>query len=88
VAGLPRPLLDRFRVVTLALPSRDHLDALLPAVIAGLARDRGLDARWIAPLDRDEHAAIASSWKGGSVRNLRQLVEVILRDRDAHATRN
>jgi ATP-dependent Lon protease len=88
VAGLPRPLLDRFRVVKLALPSPDHLDALLPAVIADLARDRGLDTSWIAPLDGDEHAAIASAWNGGSVRNLRRLVEVILRDRDANATRN
>jgi ATP-dependent Lon protease len=88
VAGLPRPLLDRFRVLKLALPSRDHLDALLPAVIADLARERGLDARWIAPLDGDEHAAVASSWNGGSVRNLRWLVEVILRDRDTNATRN
>jgi ATPase family associated with various cellular activities (AAA) len=88
VAGLPKPLLDRFRVIKLALPSGDHLDALLPAVIADLARERGLDARWIAPLDGDEHAAIASAWNGGSVRNLRRLVEVILRDRDANATRN
>lgn len=88
VAGLPPPLLDRFRVLKLALPSRDHLDSLLPAVIADLARERGLDARWIAPLDGDEHAAIASAWNGGSVRNLRRLVEVILRDRDGNATRN
>jgi ATP-dependent Lon protease len=88
VAGLPRPLLDRFRIIKLALPSRDHLDALLPAVTADLARERGLDARWITPLDGDEHAAIASAWNGGSVRNLRRLVEVILRDREANATRN
>ena len=88
VAGLPRPLLDRFRVIKLPLPSRDHLDALLPAIVADLARERGLDASWIAPLDGDEHAAIASAWNGGSVRNLRRLVEVILRDRDANATRN
>jgi hypothetical protein len=88
VTGLPRPLLDRFRVLKLALPSRDHLDAMLPAIVTDLAHERGLDARWIAPLDGDEHAAIASAWNGGSVRNLRRLVEVILRDRDANATRN
>ena len=88
VAGLPGPLLDRFRVIKLPLPSRKHLNALLPAVITDLARDRGLDASWIAPLDGDEHAAIASAWNGGSVRNLRRLVEVILRDRDANAPRN
>jgi ATP-dependent Lon protease len=88
VAGLPRPLLDRFRVLSLSLPSREHLNALLPAVIVDLARDRGVDANWITPLDGDEQAAISSAWNGGSVRNLRRLVEVILRDRDANATRN
>jgi len=88
VARLPRPLLDRFRVIHMSLPSRDHLDALVPALIADLARERGLDARWVAPLDGDEHAAIASNWNGGSVRTLRRLVEVILRDRDANAARN
>lgn len=34
VAALPRPLLDRFRVLELALPSRDHLDALLPRAMS------------------------------------------------------
>jgi hypothetical protein len=88
LAGLPRPLLDRMRVVDFPLASRDHLDALLPAVIADLARERGLDASWVVPLDGDEHAAVASAWNGGSVRILRRLVEIILRDRDANATRN
>lgn len=87
-AGLPLPLLDRFRVINFPMPSRDDLDALLPAIITDLARDRGLDASWIPPLDGDEHAAIASAWPGGSVRNLRRLVEVVLRDRDSNATRN
>ena len=88
VAGLPRPLLDRFRVIHMARPSRDHLDALLPAIVADLARERGLDAKWIPMLDGVEHAAVASAWSGGSVRTLRRLVEVVLRDRDARATRN
>ena len=88
VAGLPRPLLDRFRVVHMERPSRDHLEALLPAIVADLARERGLDAKWIPMLDGVEHAAVVSAWPGGSVRTLRRLVEVILRDRDARATRN
>ncbi|OSI67453.1 AAA family ATPase [Bradyrhizobium canariense] len=88
VTGLPRPLLDRMRIVKLELPSPEHLDALLPAVLADLARDRGLDATWVGPLDGEEHAAIASAWRGGSVRYLRRLVEVILRDRDTTAIRN
>ncbi|QQO22654.1 hypothetical protein JJB98_23370 [Bradyrhizobium diazoefficiens] len=54
LAGLPRPLLDRFRVILMARPSRDHLEALLPAIVADLARERGLDAKWIPMLDRVE----------------------------------
>lgn len=88
VAGLPGPLLDRFRIVHMEPPSRDHLEALLPAIVADLARERGLDAKWIPMLDGVEQAAVAWAWPGGSVRTLRRLVEVILRDRDARATRN
>jgi ATP-dependent Lon protease len=88
VASLPRPLLDRFRVIRMGVPSRDHLEALLPAVVADLARERGLDAKWIPMLDGVEHAAVASAWPGGSVRTLRRLVDLILHDRDARATRN
>ena len=40
---LPSPIRDRMRVVTFPKPSADDLDALLPAVIADLARERGLD---------------------------------------------
>lgn len=85
---LPAPIRDRFRVVTFPKPSADDLDALLPAVIADLARDRSLDASWIPPLDGAEHAAVARHWRGGSVRRLRRIVEAVLRERDLRATRN
>jgi ATP-dependent Lon protease len=85
---LPSPIRDRFRVVTFPKPGADDLDALLPAVIADLAKERGLDARWVTPLDGIEHAAVAANWRGGSVRRLRRIVEAILRDRDVRATRN
>ena len=49
---LPSPLRDRFRVVTFPKPGPEHLDALLAPVIADLAAERGLDSRWIEPLDR------------------------------------
>lgn len=61
-------MLDRLRVIHMALPSYDHLDALLPAVVANLARERGLDASCIPPLDGDEHSGVASTWPRGSVR--------------------
>ena len=38
---LPTPIRDRFRVVTFPKPGADDLDALLPAVMADLARERG-----------------------------------------------
>jgi hypothetical protein len=85
---LPSPIRDRFRVITFPKPSASDLDALLPAVIADLARERGLDISWVSPLDGAERAAIAVHWRGGSVRRLRRLVEAILRERDLHAARN
>jgi ATP-dependent Lon protease len=85
---LPGPIRDRFRVIKFPKPSADHLDALLPAVIADLARERGLDENWVPPLDGAEHAAVARYWRGGSVRRLRRIVEAILRERDLRATRN
>jgi len=85
---LPSPLRDRFRVVTFPKPAPKDLDALLPAVIADLAGERGLDHRWVAPLDGIERNAVATHWRGGSVRRLRRLVEAILRERDIRAPRN
>lgn len=39
---LPGPIRDRFRIVTFPKPTPKDLDALLPAVIADLAKERGL----------------------------------------------
>jgi len=85
---LPSPIRDRFRVVNFPKPTSADLDALLPAIIADLAKERSLDTNWVPPLDGTEHAAVARNWRGGSVRRLRRIVEAILRDRDANATRN
>jgi ATP-dependent Lon protease len=85
---LPSPIRDRMRVVMFPKPSADDLDALLPAVIADLARERGLDQSWMPPLDGAEHAAVAHHWRGGSVRRLRRVVEAVLRERELRATRN
>ena len=85
---LPSPIRDRFRVVTFPKPAADDLDALLPAVIADLAKERGLDQTWVPPLDGLERRAVAQHWRGGSVRRLRRIVEAILRERDTNALRN
>ena len=85
---LPSPIRDRFRVVTFPKPASDDLDALLPAVLADLAKERGLDQTWVPPLDGLERRAVAQHWRGGSVRRLRRIVEAILRERDTNALRN
>ncbi|ABE64501.1 ATPase associated with various cellular activities, AAA_5 [Nitrobacter hamburgensis X14] len=85
---LPSPIRDRFRVITFPKPTANDLDALLPAVTADLVGERGLDSRWVAPLDGTERMAVATHWRGGSVRRLRRLVEAILRERDLRAARN
>jgi len=85
---LPSPIRDRFRVVRFPKPEPEDLEALLPAVIADLARERGVDGRWVLPLDGSEHFAVARHWRGGSVRRLRRIVEAILQHRETRATRN
>jgi ATP-dependent Lon protease len=85
---LPSPIRDRFRVVTFPKPAADDLDALLPAVIADLAKERGIDQSWVPPLNGTERAAVSQHWRGGSMRRLRRIVEVILRERDIRAPRN
>jgi ATP-dependent Lon protease len=85
---LPAPIRDRFRIVRFPIPAAGDLDALLPAVLADLARERGLDRRWVPTLDGAEHAAVASHWRGGSARRLRRLVEAVLRERELRGTRN
>lgn len=85
---LPAPLRDRFRVIAFPKPAADDLDALLPAVTADLAAERGLDRRWVEPLTGNERDTVASFWRGGSVRRLRRVVEVVLRAREKAAVRN
>jgi hypothetical protein len=85
---LPSPLRDRFRIVTFPKPGPEHMDALLAPVIADLAAERGLDSRWIEPLTGLERDIVAAHWRGGSVRRLRRIVEIVLRAREKAAVRN
>ena len=88
LAPLPAPLRDRFRIVSFPKPSIGDLDALLPGLIKMLATERGLDARWIAPLDVVERVTIAQAWPGGSIRRLQRILEAILLTRDRTASRH
>ncbi|OKO72486.1 ATPase AAA [Bradyrhizobium sp. AS23.2] len=85
---LPSAIRDRFRVVTFPKPTASNVDALLPAIIADLAKERGLDQNWMPPLNGIERASLTQYWCGGSVRQLRRMVEPILRERDLRAVRH
>lgn len=79
---LPSPIRDRFRVVDFPKPRPADLELLLPAVIADIARERGHDPRWIAPLSQDDIATARRFWHGGSVRKLRRVVEAMINARE------
>jgi hypothetical protein len=82
IDSLPTPLLDRMIVLTMREPSSDDLEGLLPSVCTLIARARGQDLRFLPPLTSEEIADVRRYWSGGSVRRLRQAVEVVLGARD------
>jgi hypothetical protein len=75
---LPAPVRDRFRVAKVPMPRKADLGALLPAVLADIANERGLDIRWMPALDQHDHDAIGRLWGGGSVRRLHRIAEAIV----------
>lgn len=66
-------------------PTGADLDALVPAVMAGLTRERGLDAAWVPPLTGLERDLVATNWRGGSVRKLQRILDVIPHERERTA---
>lgn len=84
---LPGPLLDRLTLVRFPEPGARDLHGLVPALLADLAREDGLDPRWHLPLADHELKAVANHWKGGSLRRLRRHVRGILRVREKFAAR-
>jgi len=88
VDPLPTPIRDRFRVVEFPKPSAADLDALLPAVIADIAAERGLDARWIEALSQYDIDIARRLWRGGSVRRLRRVFEAIVNAREGGASKH
>lgn len=86
--ALPSPLRDRLRVISFPTPQASDLDALLPAILTGIASERQIDPRWITQLDNDEYHATAQHWRGGSVRQLKRIVEVILKAREKNTVSN
>ncbi|WP_311274647.1 AAA family ATPase [Methylobacterium sp. WCS2018Hpa-22] len=86
--GMPRPLLDRFRVFQMPEPTLADLPALARGIVGDARRERGTDASWLPDLDGDELGLIAEHWSGGSVRRLQRLVDTVLAGRETLAARH
>jgi hypothetical protein len=82
---LPGPLLDRLKTVPFPEPGPEHLGPLVTSILSDMARRRGEDPRFTAPLAAFEMDAVRQRWAGGSVRRLRRALEAVLRARQQAA---
>lgn len=82
VADIPAPLRDRMRILVMPEPGWEHLGTLTKQIIERIARERGVDPRWHAPLAEDEMDLIREAWPGGSIRQLSRIVTTIVDGRD------
>lgn len=87
-AGLTAPLLDRFIVLDVPTPGREHVPALVEGILGDVRRERGLTPDWLPELDGEELAAVQQAWRPGSIRSLRRLVEAVLAARETLAPRH
>ncbi|MBB4650573.1 hypothetical protein GGQ99_002328 [Aminobacter niigataensis] len=81
VGPIPTVLKDRCCVLQFPEPGAEHLLALAPRLLEAIYADAGKDLRWSVPLDAIEVDALASGWKGGSLRRLRRMLEMIVEAR-------
>jgi hypothetical protein len=88
LSGIPGPLLDRFRVLEIPVPRREHLPAIIRTMTQDVRAERGGDPAWMPDLDGEEIQLIANQWDGGSMRRLRRMVEVMLSGRETLAARH
>lgn len=80
---IPAPLRSRLRVLRVPDPQPAHVPLLAVSIMRDLAREQGLDPRWLPPLDGEELAALAESLaEHRSVRLLRAQVQRILELRE------
>ncbi|MCJ2007023.1 AAA family ATPase [Methylobacterium sp. J-092] len=86
LGGLPKPLLDRLRIIEIPTPGPEHLLPLATSILDDVRADRGLDDVWCPGLEAWELDALAEHWPGGSLRALRRLIEAVV-DARSHSAR-
>lgn len=80
--GIPAPLRDRMRILMMPEPGWQHLGTLTQQIVGRIARERGVDERWFAPLAEDELDLVRAAWPGGSLRRLTRIVSTIIDGRE------
>jgi len=94
VAGIPRPLLDRFQVLRVGRPGLEHFDIILGSMREKVAAELRVEAGLLPFLDRDEYNALRRRFldSGGSLREFSRayefvLVEAVRREKAAQPAR-
>lgn len=80
--GVPAPLRDRMRILAMPDPSWEHVGVLVRGILDDIAKERRLDRRWLDDLAEDELELLHQQWTGGSIRQLRRIVEVLIDGRE------
>lgn len=84
VESVPAVLRDRCRVLRFPEPGPEHLSVLASRILEKLYLEQGHDPRWATPLEGDEIEALVRAWKGGSIRKVVRLVEMLVETRERH----
>jgi hypothetical protein len=85
---LPLPLKDRLRILRMPPITIEHVPAVAAGIVVDLAAERGLDCRWVEPLNGDEIEIAQRMLGEGSARRLRAIVERLLAGRESGAMRH
>lgn len=85
---LPATLKDRCRILRMPAIKPEHVPAIARGLVADIAQERGLDMRWVSPLNGDELEIAQRMLGDGSIRRLRAVVERLLIARETSAPRN
>jgi hypothetical protein len=84
---VPGVLLDRCRVLRFPEPGPEQVAVLAPRILERLYVEAGHDRRWATPLEAFEVEALSAVWRGGSIRKLERLVEVLIEGRERERSR-
>jgi hypothetical protein len=80
--GIPKPLLDRFKIIRMPEPTWQHVGVLSRSILDRIAQERSLRPEWFPDLAGDELDIVKRNWSGGSIRRLERIVRIIVDGRD------